>query len=153
MRNLGIDLGRTIKGPTKDDYNKPFPDAFEVISQLTKKFNNIYVVSRVNSDQRERAIKWLEDEKFYDLTGIKRENIYYCFDRRDKGIFQKGLDIDYFIDDRPSCLYGMETHVIKFLFNPWPDDLIKYEAEIKEIKNLIIVNNWKEIGEFFGVKI
>lgn len=151
MKNLGIDLGRVIKGPTKEQYNEPMPGAFEVISKLTKKFNNSYVVSRVNSDQRERAIKWLSEKDFYNITGIPEDNIYYCFDRRDKSVFQRGLKIDVFIDDRPNCLIPMEKDVIKILFNPWVGDLEKYKDELDKLENLIIVQNWKQVGEYFKV--
>ena len=149
--NLGIDIGRCIKGPSKEQYSEPMPGAFETISKLTKKFNNTYIVSRVNSEQRERAIKWLEEKDFYNLTGIPKENVYYCFDRRDKAIYQRGLKINVFIDDRPNCLIPMENHVKKILFNPWEGDLKKYKDELNQLENLIIIKNWKEIGEYFKV--
>lgn len=149
--NIGYDLGRTIKGPTKEQYNDEMPGAFDVISKLTKKFNNSYIVSRVNSEQRERAINWLNNKNFYNITGIPENNIYYCFDRRDKALFIKALDIRVFIDDRPNVLSPMGDDVLKILFNPYAGDLEEYKDEIMTMKNLIIINNWKQIGEYFKV--
>lgn len=149
--NIGYDLGRTIKGPTKEQYNDEMPGAFDVISKLTKKFNKSYIVPRVNSEQRERAINWLNNKNFYNITGIPENNIYYCFDRRDKALFIKALDIRVFIDDRPTVLSPMGDDVLKILFNPWAGDLEKYKDEIMSMKNLVIVNNWKQIGEYFKV--
>lgn len=156
MNNLAIDLGRVIVGPKvekgeKHFVSQPVENCFEIITKLVKKFNNVYIVSRVTSEQRERAIIWLEERDFYNITGIKKENVYFCFDRRDKSIFQKGLDINVFIDDRPDCLIPMENNVIKILFNPWKGDLEKYLDEINNMKNLTIVQNWKQIGELFKI--
>lgn len=148
--NIGIDLGRTIKGPTAEKYSEPFENAFEVISKLTKIYN-VYIVSRVNSEQRDRGIKWLEEKDFYNVTGVKKENVYFCFDRRDKAVFAAGLKLDYFIDDRPGCLIPMEKRIIKILFNPSQFDLEKYKEDLKEVKNLLYINNWLEIAQFFNI--
>ena len=149
--NLGIDLGRVIVGPrikgTESFISRPMENSFEVISKLVKKFNNTYIVSRVNDAQRERAIKWLEDNNFYSLTGIPKENVYFCFDRRDKHIFVRGLNINVFIDDRLDCLLPMDGKVIKILFNPEEQDLDKH----KDIKHdSRIVNNWLEIEKLIS---
>jgi hypothetical protein len=150
--SIGYDLGRTIKGPTKEHYNSPFEGAFDTIRALSKKFKNSYVISRVNSEQRERALAWIEKENFCELTGIPHENIYFCFDRRDKALFVKGLNIRYFIDDRPNVLSAMDDFVIKLLFNPYEGDLIKYKKEMDNMKYLRIVKNWKEVGRYFNIK-
>jgi hypothetical protein len=150
MKNLGIDLGRTVVGP-KSEGSKAFENSFEVINKLTKLFNNTFIISRVNSEQRERAINWLEEKDFYNLTGIKKENVYFCFDRKDKCIFVQGLNIDWFIDDRPDVLIPMKNEINKILFNPWEGDLEKHLDQINEMKNLTIVKNWKQIAEIFKV--
>lgn len=141
---IAYDLGRTIV--SRQNNYKPFDNCFEVINKLTKKYGDGYIVSRVNSDQKIRAEKWLEDNDFYNLTGLKKENIYYCFERRDKSIFAAGLNINCFIDDRPDVLIPMNNDIKKICYNPWKSDLIKYKDQIKE-NNMIIVKNWKEIEE------
>ncbi len=150
MGNLGIDLGRTLKQGA-DAAHAPFPLAFETVKKFHSIFDNIYIVSRVNPEQRERALKWFETVDFFNLTGIKPENVYFCFDRRDKHLFAKGLDITCFIDDRPDCLIPMGKEVLKILFNPFAMDLAKEKDKLEKLKNLHIVKNWGEIAEYFEV--
>ena len=111
---------------------------------------NTYIISRVDTDQRIRAINWLNDHDFYSKTGIKQTDVYYCFDRKDKAIFVRGLGIDAFIDDRPDVLMCMDNKVDKILFNPYAGDMETYKNDI-EINNMLIVRDWNRIGEYFGV--
>jgi len=143
--NLAIDLGRTII--SRENNHAPFPDAFRVVNELVRLFHNTYIISRVNSEQKNRAEIWLEDNDFYNITGIPKDNVYYCFDRRDKAVIARGLRINVIIDDRPDVLIPMDESVKKILFNPYQGDLDKHGAKLKEIKNLIIVKNWREIEE------
>jgi len=71
--NLGIDLGRTIIS-REDGSFPPFPDAFEVIRELIGQFDQTYTLTRFNKD-----------------------NLYFCFDRRDKAVFAKGI--------KPQCIH------------------------------------------------
>lgn len=143
--NLGIDLGRTVV--CRENNNKPFDDCFNVIRELTHLFNNSFVISRVNSAQREKSIEWLKDNDFYNQTGINKDNVYFCFERRDKNLFVNGLNIGIFIDDRPDVLIPMKDHVKKILFNPFPHDLEKERFRLEKVKNLSIVYHWREIRE------
>jgi hypothetical protein len=142
MNNLGIDLGRTIKGSTS--YDGVFENAFEVIQKLHSKFDNIYIISRVNSEQRERALLWFIDTNFFQQTGIDSLNVYFCWDRRDKALFVKALNINVFIDDRPTVLMHMDDGVKKILFNPSEIDTLGYSDAIVD-KNMTIAKNWLEV--------
>lgn len=146
MKNLGIDLGNTIKGPTKEEYNEPFPNALEVIRKLNPLFNNIYIISRVNSEQRERALKWFESIDFFNRTLIKPDNVYFCFDRRDKAVFVRGLNIDCFIDDRPDVMRYLPRQTHKILFRPNKD--LQY---LNILCNFIIMNDWLAVGKYFQI--
>lgn len=142
MPNLGIDIGNVLRTIEIDI----LPNAFEVIERLQYKFNNIYIISRVNDSQRERALRWFETSDIFNRTGIIKENVYFCFDRRDKAVFVRGLNIDYFIDDRADVLRHLPNKVIKILFNPTKDlDMIG------NLNNCIILNTWEEIGKWFNV--
>ncbi len=141
--NLGVDLGNVITSKTQP-YPFVFPDAFEVINKLTSLFNNTYIISRVNTDQRGRAQKWFIDVDFFNKTNIKEENGYFCFDRRDKAIFCRGLNIDYFIDDRADVLRHLPDNTIKLLFQPTKD-----LEMIENLNNCYTIRDWKDVGEFF----
>lgn len=141
MKNLGIDLGNVVTSK-----NLPPPriieNSFEVIKKLTKKFDKIYIISRVNSAQKERAEKWFKEVDFFNQTNIKEENVYFCFERKDKSIFVRGLNINVFIDDRPEVMYYLPKETLKILFNPDMEN-----EYINKLENYKIVKNWKEIEE------
>lgn len=155
--NVGIDLGRTIVDSDSTRIGshfaekQPFPHAFEIIKKLVNICDNVYIVSKVNSEQKAAAEKWFTDVDFYNATGIKPENVYFCFERRDKAFFVKGLNINVFIDDRPEVLSYMDKYVRKILFNPYKPDVEKYKKQIDEHK-MYFVSNWKEIGDLFYKK-
>lgn len=145
MLNLSIDLGNTITSK-KEVYPHIFPNAIEVISKLRSKFDKIYIISRVNSEQRERALEWFEDTNFLVKTGINPLNVYFCFDRRDKAIFCRALEINCMIDDRIDVMRHLDYHINKLIFNPNRD----FEF-LENMANYTIVKNWAEIGEYFKV--
>ena len=137
---IGLDLGNTIVD--RSNNNVPFEYAFETIKWFKDEvFDDVFIVSRVNSEQRERSLKWLSDHCFYDLTGVPESNVYYCFDRRDKAVFVKGLGISVFIDDRIDVLTAMSDDVIKILYS-------NDENSIKLANNygIYVCKNWKEVG-------
>lgn len=142
MKNLGLDLGRTIVGQRGGDRTYVEPKAFEIIKKLTKEFDNTYIISRVNEEQRERSLNWLKEVNFFEETGIDKENLYYCWERKDKSIFVRALEITHFIDDRAHVLFYLDEAVNKYLFNPEPFELAKYQDSLK---NTTVVQNWTEI--------
>lgn len=141
---LGLDLGNCIfkKGEI-------IPNSFETIAKLVPKFNDVYIISRVNSEQRNMSLKRLEETDFFNKTGVKRENLYYCFDRRDKAIFAKALNVRWFIDDRPDVLIPMKG-IKKILFNPTTKDFDKYYREIYDL-DMAVVFDWRDIGKIFNI--
>jgi len=141
--NIGIDIGWTIKGIRGDsDKNKIAPNSFKVISELVKRGDNVYMISKCNSRQKEEVERWLSYVNFFNLTGVKSENLYFCFERRDKGIFVKALNIQLMIDDRAEVMTHILPTVIKFLINPETDD---YDRHSKQLWNCKVVANWLEI--------
>ena len=139
---VGVDIGGTIIWKDGEKIN-PFPDCIETLAKFSKN-HEIFIVSRVNSDQRERSLKWLEEFNFFEKTGIKKDNLYYCFDRRDKAIFAKALELNLFIDDRPNCLSPMPNSVGKILFRPSYHDV---ETFFNDINKMVTLNSWREIND------
>lgn len=139
---IGIDLGNTVTSKLL-----PFPHiidgAFPVIKKLVNKFDETYIISRVNDQQRLRALKWIEETNFCAETGIKKENIYFCFERRDKAHFAKSLNINVFIDDRLDVLRYMEYYVLKIAFNSKD---YQFLPELKPPNlNLVFCENWLDV--------
>ena len=139
---IGLDIGNTIVSSTGGE-RIIFPYAFEVIRELTKS-NEVYLISRVNSEQRERSLKWLADTNFFNATGVAPNNLFYCFERRDKAIFVKALGIDVMVDDRPSVMSEMDDRVFKILFRPLKKDVLDLK---KPLFNSVIVEEWNDISK------
>lgn len=111
---------------------------FDVLKQLNEVYD-IYIVT---------SYLWKET---IDLSGNNLKDKYYYlqemlpFIEPEKYIFTTNKNImnfDIRIDDRLNNLKGAET---KLLFTAWHNKNISNE-ELKH-KNIIRVNNWKEIGD------
>ncbi len=141
--NIGIDLGYTIKGVRSDGHSDRIaPDSFRVISELVKRGDNVFIISKVTSEQKGRAEIWLKNVDFFNQTGVNPQNVYFCFDRRDKALFVKALDIQIMIDDRAEVMVHLSPLVVKFLINPETDD---YDIHSRRLFNCKVVADWMEI--------
>lgn len=141
-KTLGIDLGNTIVGSReRNDRYYVEPRCFEIINKLEKIYD-IYIISKVNSEQRERSLKWLQESNFFIKTGVNPNNLFYCFERKDKAIFSKALNIDIFIDDRCQVMQYLDDRILKLLINPETTDLEKYKDKLI---NTQLVKSWEEI--------
>ena len=76
------------------------------------------------------------------MTVVKTENLYFCFERKDKSIFVKALNIGIMIDDRTEVMTNLNPLVIKFLLNPDP---VEFTEHYHKLINCRFVNNWLEI--------
>lgn len=140
---VGIDLGWTVKGhKPSNERDLPAPESFRVISELVRRGDVVYIISKVTSEQKERAEKWLKEHDFFNKTGVKPENLYFCFERKDKTIFVRGLGIKIMVDDRAEVMAHLDYDVIKFLINPDGDDLQRHKEHLFNTK---IVKDWLEI--------
>jgi hypothetical protein len=145
MKNIGIDVGWTIKGIKGEEgkKNEPMPHSFDVIKKIVKEFDNVYLISKADSRQKAEVEEWLFQNYFFEITGVKHGNLYFCHERRDKSIFAKGLELNYFIDDRPEVMYHLPFYILKYLISASKEDLDKFKD--KAISNLTIVKDWLEI--------
>lgn len=100
------------------------------------------MISKVNSQQKEIVERWLSEVDFFNKTGVKPENLYFCFERRDKAIFVKALNIQIMIDDRTEVMANLNPLVIKFLLDPEPSE---YEQHKDKLTNCKLVKDWFEI--------
>ena len=141
--NIGIDLGWTIKGVRADnDKHKTAPNSFRIIRALVNRGDTVFIISKVTSEQKERAEQWLSDTDFFNQTGVNPQNVYFCFDRRDKALFVKALDIQIMIDDRAEVMAHLSPLVVKFLINPETDD---YDKHSRRLFNCKVVADWLTI--------
>ena len=126
---IGIDIGGVIIKPAEtegdtsfftDDYLQTpmFEDAIEAIRRLREERfgHDIHIVSKCGPKVQQKSLNWLEHHKFYEATGIKRENVHFCRKRPDKAPICKRLGISVFIDDRLDVLIHMKTVPTKIHF-------------------------------------
>jgi len=128
--NLGIDIGRVIIhgdgpdtsfiGATDEDSLKapPIEGAFEAIGHLVPLFDgHVWLVSKCGPRIAERSLRWLDHHRFWEATGVARERVRFCRQRREKAEICLDLGIGWFVDDRLDVLVPMEGIVPhRFLF-------------------------------------
>lgn len=141
---IGIDLGRTLHSVNGSKDRNPAENSFSTIKRMIEEYEaDVFIISRVNSQQKEEAENWFVKHSFFEQTKIKPENVFFCFERRDKAIFGSGLRLDVMIDDRMDVLRHFPSFVDKYWIGPSKTEL---ELDLhKEVQNYKIVYNWHEI--------
>ena len=157
MEALGVDIGNVIINHRLVDKNDKIlfeerystipavESVFEVLKVLNeKKFRgNIFLVSKCTLWAEEKILAWLKDNHFYEKTGVKPKNIYFCRERQEKEKICSKLGVTHFIDDRLEVL----SHIIGkvpnlYLFQPDQAEVDKYKEFLPEV---IMVESWAEI--------
>lgn len=129
--HLGIDIGRVIihgdgpdtafvgAGSDEEALLAPaMPGAFQAIARLVECFDgNVWLVSKCGRKIESRSRRWLEHHGFHAATGIGRENLRFCRERKQKAGICVDLGIGFFVDDRIDVLTPMANLVPhRFLF-------------------------------------
>lgn len=127
---LGIDIGRVIIhgdgpdtsfiGATDDDAMRApeMAGALEAIGRLVPLFDgHVWLVSKCGPRIAERSLRWLDHHRFWETTGVARERVRFCRQRKEKAGICRELGIGWFVDDRLDVLVPMEGVVRhRFLF-------------------------------------
>lgn len=150
QEKIGIDLGDTIFDRSVSP-SIPFKDSFRVIKRLVdERFGaeNVYIVSKVNDEQKLRALTRLAEYKFFETTGIPVGNLYFCPERRDKGSICKELGITHFVDDRVEVFHHLTdfvSHCYLFRGNlerQFDQDEMNY---FHVLKRTVVITAWDQI--------
>ena len=143
IMNIGIDLGWTIRGVRiENNRDKIAPNSLETIRKLVDRGDNIYFISKVNSTQKENMEQWIKDINLFESTQTNPNNLYFCFERKDKSLFVKALNIQIMIDDRTEVMAHLNPLVVKFLLAPEQNEYNQYKYRLT---NTNVVNDWFEI--------
>jgi hypothetical protein len=141
---LGIDIGNTIVDSNLSPH-QPFPDALRVIKRLVaERFRpeRTFIVSKVNEEQKLRAMDWLAKTGFHEITGIPENHVEFCAERSDKAPICQRLSITHFIDDRPEVLSHMGTVQNRILFRAIEEDFEFFKARLEGV---VRVSSWAEV--------
>lgn len=127
---LGVDIGRVIihgDGPDTSFIGGSDADAmrapamagvFDSLCHLRARFaGRVWLVSKCGARIEARSRAWLAGTRFFESTGIPREQLRFCKNRRDKAPICLELGLDFFVDDRIDVLVPMAGIVPhRFLF-------------------------------------
>jgi hypothetical protein len=126
MSILGIDVGGVIISREGDGGDTSFfsdnflatpasKNAFEVISRVVSRFENVVIISKCGNRVQQRTKEWMAHTGFHKTTGIPWDKFYFCRERKDKVGIALDLGVTHFIDDRTDILSSM-IGKIPFLF-------------------------------------
>lgn len=137
--NIGIDFGNTIcRRDSANRFCVMNDNTLLVISELKKRFENVYIISEVNDQQKQETLEWMEENLFYLL--VKPENIFFCKERIDKKEICQKLKIDLMIDDRPEVMSYLDDRICKIMIKSNKEDLVLYT-----LNNCICVDSWSQV--------
>ena len=154
-RILGVDIGGVIIDRVRNDgtdtafkgdrylETTSVPGAFETLAELRMRFDGrVYIVSKCGPIVQAKSKEWLKHKGFYDITGIPRENVNYCFERKDKAPICKRIGVTHFIDDRLEVLGYLDSVSNKYLFGPQNQRDLRC---VESLQSIVLVNSWKDV--------
>jgi hypothetical protein len=137
MSKIGIDFGGVITRRVEGHQDTSFfgeqyitspaePGAFDGIKDITTDVGaeNVWIVSKASQHTQLKTVNWLNASGFFELTGMKPDNIRFTHKRHDKAGVAKELGLTHFIDDSAEVLTylsGLVTYL--FLYNPSQESL------------------------------
>lgn len=142
-RVIGIDFGNTITYKPTVGERTTYPDVLRVIKRMVEDPDNkVVIISKVNEEQMARVLQWIDVSGFYNATHLNRADIFFCRERHEKAAIARDLRITHHIDDRPEVMAHMDASIKKYLFNPFPEDVITH---FNQLTNTKIVHSWLEL--------
>jgi len=156
VEKLGVDVGgviidrpRDAPAPQTGDtlLSDAVPGAIDGLCRLVNwRFGHeVYLVSRCGERVRNETLDWFQKTHFYQLTGIRPDNVHFCRERREKAVICERLSITHFVDDRLEILgYLAEKVGYLYLFRPRPEEIKKF---IKFLLRVRCFDSWKELTD------
>lgn len=137
--NIAIDIGGVLG--TKNNTDKlveEIPGAFECVRKISERYR-VFIISAVkNQAVLEKTLKWLSDTRFYERTGVKKENLFFVSSIDEKANKAKELNIEIMIDDSYKVLSRTSSYGIKGICLSE-----KYKKENKRYG--ILVRRWDDV--------
>ncbi len=116
----GIDIGRVLIAGDGPDTSflghdelaamraPEMPGAFAAVARAVEASDgNVWLVSKCGPRIEARTRRWLEARRFFERTGLPREHLRFCRERRQKAAIAVELSLDRFVDDRADVLRAM----------------------------------------------
>ena len=116
----GVDIGRVlIEGDGADtsflgaseEVAMRAPEmrgGFEAVAALVEALaGRVWLVSKCGPRIEARTRRWLDERQFFSRTGMRRDHLRFCRERREKVLIAESLGLDRFVDDRADVLRPM----------------------------------------------
>ena len=155
---LGVDIGGVIIDRVNDNTDTsffsenflrttPVPGVFAALRTLvdTHYGDRVFLVSKCGQTVQAKTLQWLDHYDFYQLTGIRRDRVYFCRQRHEKAGICKNLGITRFIDDRLEVLATLMDLDVRYLFQPRPEEVKKFA---RFASGVVTVESWEEIVQY-----
>ena len=152
-QRLGVDIGKVIisadtDNPSRTIFGKEFLQTPEVEGAMSTirslhnrpRWSEIFLVSKCGVEIQQRTILWLEQHHFYERTGVKRENVYFCRERSEKAMIASRLLLTQFIDDKMDILRLMPPSV-------WGKILFAPDKKVEPSYDVTIAKSWDDIDD------
>lgn len=122
------------------------PGALEGLKALIDKVgaDNVWIVSKVSPAQQQVSEFILDHINVYEVTGLKRENVRFCLEKKDKAPIIKELNLDGHIDDRGEVIESVQSFLpCPIWFNPERADMLEWDERVS--KKVLMVFSWGAI--------
>jgi len=119
---LGLDFGGVIceRADAGEEYSNgmpleainPVPDALGVIAEMNELLHGrVWIVSKATRRTERMTREWLKRHRFFEMTGVSSERIFFVRERFRKRDICRELGITHFVDDRPRTLEMLQGFV------------------------------------------
>jgi hypothetical protein len=152
---LGIDIGGVIIERVDNSADTSFFGAnylrtpailnsFNAIGRLVgERFHeNVYLISKCGVEVERKTLHWLENQGFYDKTGIHPDKILFCRKRSEKAGLCQRVGVTHFVDDRLEVLGYLDSVPYQYLFRPQSDEVVRFRQHLHRVQTVQI---WQEI--------
>ncbi|MBS3144057.1 hypothetical protein J4208_00575 [Candidatus Woesearchaeota archaeon] len=156
---LGVDVGGVIIASRQGDRDTFFngnhleaaasPYVFEGLRKLVDEVfgeEHAHIVSMCGPRTQQKTREWLEYHNFFEKTNMRRGNVHFCLERKDKADICRAYGITTFIDDKLEVhRYLYEAGIPDlYLFNPDPIEVEQFQPYLQHVQQ---VNDWQEVVE------
>jgi hypothetical protein len=138
---LSIDFGDTIVRRV-NGVQTPFDGAIMAISTFVQMEIPVYIISKVDEQQKIGVLSWLKESDFHKITGVDEANVFFCEKRSQKAYIASNLGITHHVDNRPDVFTNMDPHVRKYLFNPKPEEVVEF---FNLLYNTVLMKDWEMV--------
>ena len=119
--------------------------AVDALQTLRQAFDTIYVISVCRPRQIKHSRAFLEKHDFYQRSGIRFEDVHYCFGKGSKAPVCAQLGVTHFVDDRLEVLSSLESVPHKFLFDGRKREIERMPRSAEHLSKVQSVETWAQL--------